>query len=210
MRTATATPPPPSGGTIERTWRVTVRSTCRSAPAAGAARSTMIDAIVTSRMRLTGGSGRQCLRRLRRREHPARVVSDAGQFDQTPVELPAAGLCQRLRRVEYVHSALVARCTLGQRLGIIVALVITGIALAEIDGQGLFQVAPQGRLAIRSRIDLSQPVGRVDLEAGKHVASRVCDHDTSCVGGHEGGEAVEELGPCRVAEPEIGAGPSRE
>src|SRR5262249_56979413 len=42
------------------------------------------------------------------------------------------------------YSALVARCTLGQRLGIIVSLVIAGIALAEIDGQGLFQVTPQG------------------------------------------------------------------
>src|SRR5262249_31061717 len=128
MRKATATPPPPSGGTIERTWRVTIRSICPSAPAAGAARSAMIDAIFTSRMRPTRGSGRQCLRSLRRREHLACVVSHAGKFDQTPVELPAAGLCQRLRRVEYVHSALVARCTLGQRLGIIVALVVAGIA----------------------------------------------------------------------------------
>src|SRR5262245_59882552 len=128
-----------------------MRSTCPSAPAAGAASSAMIDAIVTSRMHLTGGSGRQCLRSLRRREHLARAVSDAGEFDQTPVELPAARLCQRLRRVEYVQSALVARCTLGHRLGIIVSLVVAGIALAEIDGQGLFQVAPQGRLAVRSR-----------------------------------------------------------
>src|SRR5262249_56166624 len=110
----------------------------------------MIDAIVTSRMRLTGGSGRQCLRRLRRREHLARVVSHAGKFNQTPVELPAAGLCQRLRRVEYVRSALVARCTLGQRLGIIVSLVITGIALPEIKGQGLYQTTPQGLRAFPS------------------------------------------------------------
>src|SRR6266498_2294816 len=115
-----------------------MRSTWRSAPAAGAAISAMIDAFVTRRMRLTGGSGRQRLRSLRRGEHLARVVSDAGQFDQSPIELPAAGLCQRLRRVEYVQSALVARRALGQRLRIIVSLVVAGVTLAEIDGHARF------------------------------------------------------------------------
>src|SRR5215472_12737035 len=103
-----------------------------------------------------GGSGRQCLGSLRRGEHLARAVSDAGQLDQPPVERPAAGLCQGLRRVEYVQSALVARSALGQRLGIIISLVVAGIALTEIDGQRLLKVAPQRRLAVRSRIDLSQ------------------------------------------------------
>src|SRR5262249_35387630 len=116
-----------------------MRSTCPSAPAAGAASSAMIDAIVTGRMHLTGGSERQLLQILRCGEHLARAVSDAGQLDQPPVERPAAGLCQGLRRVEYVQSALVARSALGQRLGIIVSRVIAGIALTEIDGQRLFQ-----------------------------------------------------------------------
>ena len=117
--------------------------------------------------RANAGSGRQRLESLRRGEHLARAMSDAGQLDQPPVELPAAGLCQGLRRVEYVQAALVARSALGQRLGIIVSLVIAGIALTEIDGQRLFEVPPQRCLALGARIDLSQPVGRVDLEAGK-------------------------------------------
>src|SRR5439155_1853293 len=50
MRNATASTPTPSLGTIERTWRVTTRSSCQSAPAAGQATSATIDAIVTSRM----------------------------------------------------------------------------------------------------------------------------------------------------------------
>src|SRR6266516_4632208 len=149
MRSATATPPPPSAGTIERTWRATARSGSRSAPAVGAAMSAKIDVAIASRMRGSPSLGRQCFECLWRGEHLARVVSYAGQFDHSPVESPTALLRQHLRRIEYVYSALVARVPLGQRRGRVVSLIVAGIALAEIDRQRLFQISPQRGLAIR-------------------------------------------------------------
>ena len=58
--------------------------------------------------RLTVRSWGQCLRSLGRGEHLARVVADARQFNESPVEAPRARLCQGLGGVEYVYSALIA------------------------------------------------------------------------------------------------------
>src|SRR2546429_9171314 len=59
MRIATATPPAPSAGTIEWTWRATARPASSRAPAAGAT-SMMITAAIAKRMgRLTLPSRRQ-------------------------------------------------------------------------------------------------------------------------------------------------------
>src|SRR3954468_12608875 len=86
----------------------------------------------------------ECSRRervpgLRRGEHLRRTVADAGQFDQAPVEGPAALLRHFSRGVEHVHAALMTRGALGARLGTVVA-VIARVSVAEIDGEGQFEV----------------------------------------------------------------------
>src|SRR3954463_946010 len=84
-------------------------------------------------------SRRKRVRGLRRGEHLRRAVTDAGQFDQAPVEGPAARLRHFSRGIEHVHAALMTRGALGARLGTIVA-VIARISVAEIDGQRQFEV----------------------------------------------------------------------
>src|SRR4051812_50120991 len=91
-------------------------------------------------------SRRKRVRGLRRGEHLRRAVADAGQFDQAPVEGPAARLRQLSRSVEHIHAALMTRGPPGARLRTLVA-VIARISFAEIDGERQFEVAPQLRLA---------------------------------------------------------------
>ena len=83
-------------------------------------------------------SRRKRVRGLRRGEHLRRAVADARQFDQAPVEGPAARLRQLSRSVEHIHAALMTRGALGARLRTLVA-VIARISFAEIDGERQFE-----------------------------------------------------------------------
>src|SRR5215468_3141619 len=93
-------------------------------------------------------SRRQRLGGLRRREHLAGVVPDAGQLDQAPVEGGAVRLRRRLSGLEGVQAALMARRALGTRLRRVVLLIILIVGLAEINRQRLLQVAAQGVFAL--------------------------------------------------------------
>src|SRR5262249_59062909 len=77
---------------------------------------------------------------------------------------------------------------------------------AEIDRQRLLQMAPQRGLTVCARISLSEAVRRVDLQARKHVASRVGDHDAFRVGRHKGGKPIEKLAAGGMTEEGIGEG----
>jgi hypothetical protein len=50
--------------------------------------------------------------------------------------------CAKLFAALYTFTPRITRRSLGQRLGIIVSLVVAGIALAEIDRQRLLQISP--------------------------------------------------------------------
>ena len=99
------------------------------------------------------------------------------------------------------------RGALGARFGTIVA-VIARISVAEIDGQRQFEVAPQLRLALRPGVDLAQPVGRRDLEAGKYIAPRVGNDNPPRLGGNESSEPLQKLAAGRMSEQGIGERPA--
>src|SRR5262245_20309460 len=97
-----------------------------------------------------------------------------------------------------------ARRALRQRVGAVVPIVLADIAFAEIDGERLRQITLQLGLAVGTGVDLAEPIGRGDLEARKHVASRIGDDDAFRLGRDEGGEAIQKLRAGGVCEQRIG------
>jgi hypothetical protein len=131
-----------------------------------------------------------------------------GALCPTPGNSTSRQLNAQPRSCASVHAALVARGALGTRVGTVIAIVDARVCFAEIDGERQFEIAPQLGLAIGAGIDLTQPIGRCNVQAGKHIAARVGDDDAFRLRRDEGGEALQKLAAGRMSEQGIGERPA--
>src|SRR5262249_36059712 len=96
-------------------------------------------------------------------------MPDAGQFDQPPVQGPAASLRLRLCRRVCIESALIARLALRDRLGPVVSVLIAEIFLPQEDCDWRCKITAKLGVGFAAGVDAAHAIWRIGLEGGENV-----------------------------------------